>query len=244
MEHPIIPSQESLLFPFLMLFFLVSFFPFLILLFKSLPLQPLPSWASEVAFLSNLFWQEFLYSLVKSLRICSFLCARILSISSKMSSKRRCAPKVEIGESAAVSVLDLPELALECILGKLSPTGLRNMAAVCGSLRDRCRSDHLWERHMKEKWGRVIGGVAHRDWQLYLASRKGSSGGVAGSTKQKKWIGALSCVWPLSWLKSRIESSSKQSNPLPEDSIMSWYLSLESGKSWFPAQVYNREVLI
>lgn len=202
----------------------------------------MPSWASEVTLLSNLFWKEFLYSLVKSLRNCSLLSARILSISSSMSSKRRCAPRVEIEEeSVDMSVLDLPELALECILGKLSPAGLCNMAAVSSSLRDRCRSDHLWERHMKEKWGRVIGGVAYRDWQLYSASRKDSLGGVVGSTKQKKWIGAFSCVWPLSWLKSRIESSSKPSNPLPDDSIMSWYLSLESGKFWFPAQVYNRE---
>ncbi|KAG1327734.1 F-box protein [Cocos nucifera] len=225
-----------------MLFFLVSFLPFLILLFKCLPLQPLPSWTSEVTLLSNLFWQEFLYSLVKSLRNCSLLSARILSISSRMSSKRRCAPRVKIEEeSLEMSVLDLPELTLECILGKLSPAGLCNMAAVCSSLRDRCRSDHLWERHMNEKWGRVIGGVAYRDWQLYSASRKGSLGGVVGSTKQKKWIGAFSCVWPLSWLKSRIEKSSKPSNSLPNDSIMSWYLSLESGKFWFPAQVYNRE---
>lgn len=59
-------------------------------------------------------------------------------------------------ESLEMSVLDLPELALECILGRLPPDGLCNMAGVCSSLRDRCRSDHLWERHMKEKWGRVL----------------------------------------------------------------------------------------
>lgn len=205
-------------------------------------MQPLPSWAGEVTLLSNLFHQDLFDFLVKSLRNCSLVSARILSIFSMMSSKKRCASRVEnVEEPAEMSILDLPELALECILGKLSPAGLCNMAAVCASLRDRCRSDHLWERHIKEKWGRVIGRAAQRDW--HLASRRDLSGGVVAGAKQKKWIGALSCLWPLSWLKSRIESSSsKPRSPLPPDgSIMSWYLSLESGKVWFPAQVYNRE---
>ncbi|KAG9148650.1 hypothetical protein Leryth_019154 [Lithospermum erythrorhizon] len=33
----------------------------------------------------------------------------------------------------------------------------------------------------------------------------------------------------------------KTKNYPPVDSVMSWYLALESGKFWFPAQVYNRE---
>ncbi|KAI6669640.1 hypothetical protein NL676_004525 [Syzygium grande] len=97
-------------------------------------------------------------------------------------------------------VLDLPELVLECILERLPPAELFNMAGVCSSLRNRCVSDHLWERHMKQKWGRVIGPAAYREWKC-----------------------------------------EKQRIPLPTDSIMSWYLALETGKFCFPAQVYNRE---
>jgi hypothetical protein len=49
---------------------------------------------------------------------------------------------VEEEEEEEPSLLDLPELALERILERLSPAGLCSMAGVCSSLRDRCRSDH------------------------------------------------------------------------------------------------------
>lgn len=125
------------------------------------------------------------------------------------------------------------------------------MAGVCTSLRDMCRDDHLWETHMREKWGKVIGLAAKRELDWYLALRKESPGVFVekhsavkhkSSGKLNKWIKSLS--WPLSWLKSRLDSDSMINTPLPNNSIMSWYLSLESGKFWFPAQVYNREVLI
>ena len=232
-----------------MLFLLISILPFFLLLSKSLPLQPLPSWAgaSEVRLLPVLFWQELLCFVLHSVKNFRELSSRILRISlMKMSSKRKCASGVEnVVESVEVSVLDLPDLALECILAKLPPAELCNMASVCSSLRDLCRSDYMWERHMREKWGRVIGQAARREWECYLASRRSSSGAGAGDSKgkRKRWMGSLSCVWPLSWIKSRIDSCSRLRCSLPDDSIVSWYLALESGKFWFPAQVYNREVL-
>ncbi|CAL9762533.1 unnamed protein product [Musa acuminata subsp. burmannicoides] len=160
-----------------------------------------------------------------------------------MSPRNRFVHRVEnVEESEEMSVLDLPELTLECILGKLSPTGLSNMAAVCSSLRERCRSDHLWEKHMKEKWGRLMGHAARREWKQYLSSTKDSSpADITSSNRSKKWIGVLSCVWPISWLKSRIDGSYKPKSPSPDDSVVSWYQSLESGKFWFPSQIYNRE---
>lgn len=224
-------------------FFLMSFFPFIVLLSKSLPLQPLPPWAGEVRLLSILFWRELSSALLLLFDKFRPVSARKLAAPSSptMSPRKRCAHRVDnVEESGEMSVLDLPELALECILGKLSPAGLSNMAAVCSSLRERCRSDHLWEKHMEEKWGRVIGHAARREWKLLLASIKNSS----ASNSCRKWIGALSCVWPISWLKSRIDGGCQNRSPLPDDSIMSWYRSLESGGFWFPAQVYNREVMI
>ncbi|RRT83703.1 hypothetical protein B296_00016925 [Ensete ventricosum] len=242
-ENPIEhPSERSLGFTSLMLFFFImSAFPFFLLLSKSLPLQPRPPWAGEVRLLSVLFWQELLSSLLHLLDKCKPISARKFDALSSVTTppSKICGQRVE---NAEMSVLDLPELALECILGKLSPAGLSNMAAVCSSLRERCRSDHLWEKHMKEKWERVIGDAARRDWKLYLASREDSSAGIAGSNSSKKWVSVLSRVWHISLLKSRIDGGSKTKNPLPDDSIMSWYQSLESGKFWFPAQVYNREL--
>lgn len=75
-------------------------------------------------------------------------------------------------EIEETSLLDLPELALECILERLSPPGLSNLSGVCVSLREKCTSDYLWERRMKQKWGRLIGDAAYKEWQWHTASRK------------------------------------------------------------------------
>ncbi|KAK8716034.1 hypothetical protein V6N13_043355 [Hibiscus sabdariffa] len=74
-----------------------------------------------------------------------------------------------IGESKGkpqydvVVVTGLPELSLERILDRLSPASLCAMVGVCFALRDRCRSDHFWEKHMKQKWGKVVGDAADRE---------------------------------------------------------------------------------
>ncbi|XP_066306137.1 F-box protein At2g32560-like isoform X1 [Miscanthus floridulus] len=167
--------------------------------------------------------------------------------------RKRAAATVENAEDAAAaaggcgepSVLDLPELAIDCILERLQPAELRSMAAVCRSMRERCRGDHLWERHMTSKWGRVLGRAARDEWRTHLASVSESSaaGSVSGGGggKRRRWLAALSCVCPVvSWMRSKADGG-KSSAPVLDDSIMSWYLSMESGKFWFPAQVYNRE---
>lgn len=234
-----------------MLFLVISILPFLFLLSKSLlRQQPLPAWASEARLLSVLFLQE-LFSL-RSFR--EFTSWALGVPSSEMACKRKCPARAavaaeNVGDCEEMSVLDLPELALECILEKLPPPALCSMAGVCRELKDRCRSDYLWRRHMGEKWGAVVGGAARREWDSYLASRKDPSNaaatmescGSSGSGISRRWIESLACVWPLSWRRSRLGGGDKQRCPLPRDSVMSWYLSLESGRFWFPAQVYNRE---
>ncbi|GJN37988.1 hypothetical protein PR202_gb26994 [Eleusine coracana subsp. coracana] len=163
--------------------------------------------------------------------------------------RKRAAENAEEPAAAEPSpLLDLPELAIDCILERLPPAELRNMSAVCRSMRERCRGDHLWERHMSEKWGRVLGRSARDEWRMHLASASeaGSSAGrvSGGGGKRRRWLAALSCVCPVvSWIRPRADGGSggKSSGPVLDDSIMSWYLSMESGKFWFPAQVYNRE---
>ncbi|KAL5976464.1 hypothetical protein ACLOJK_020797 [Asimina triloba] len=116
------------------------------------------------------------------------------------------------------------------------------MAAVCRSLRERCWSDHLWERHMREKWSRAVGPAAHRVWQWFTAVR--GDPGVLDGGKSKGLIGYLSCMWPISWLRSKFDWGRKPKRSLPVDSMMSWCWALDSDKFWFPAQVYNREVYL
>lgn len=138
-----------------------------------------------------------------------------------------------------MSVLDLPDLVLECILEKLPPEGLYKMSSVCTSLRERCMSDHLWKQHLNNKWGRVVGPAAYREWQFHIASKKGFNFGYHG--KQNSLMAYLSDLWPLTLIRSTFGGISPKRDFTPMDSIMYWYFALQSGKFWFPAQVYNRE---
>ncbi|KDP29248.1 hypothetical protein JCGZ_16637 [Jatropha curcas] len=142
-------------------------------------------------------------------------------------------------EAEKISLLDLPELTLESILERLSPAELCSMAGVCSSLRDKCTSDHLWTKHLRQKWGRVIGDAAFREWQCHIASTQRLN--LVDQSNQKGLLGSLGAVWPKTWIKPKFETKSNPRTSLPVDSIMAMYLSLERGKFWFPAQVYNRE---
>ncbi|XP_021278384.1 F-box protein At2g32560-like isoform X2 [Herrania umbratica] len=225
----------------MLLYFFITCFPFIFFL-KSLTLKPLPAWATEMRLLSLWFWREVpFFSIFKSIKN-SLSLSYFTTIPSKMSLKKMSftskVDNFEEVEEVVMSVLDLPELVLECILERLPPAGLCSMAGVCCSLRSRCISDHFWVKHLKKKWGRVIGPAAYREWQWHTASRKDSSHVKQG--KPKGLMRILSIVRPFWWVKSKVDDSSKQSS-LPDDSIMCWYLALETGRFWFPAQVYNRE---
>ncbi|XXG50655.1 hypothetical protein AAC387_Pa02g4619 [Persea americana] len=218
-----------------MLLFVISCISFL-LLSKSLFQQRLPLWVNEMRLFSVWFLGELACIFVQWLKYYKLSGGAV----SKMAYKKQRLEKVENVEVVdQVSLLDLPELTLECILGRLPPAGLCNVAGVCRSLRDRCHSDHLWEKHMKEKWGRVIGQAAYREWQWSIATKNKLSVFYVG--KPKSWLRSLSYVWPILWLRSKIDGGSVSRSSLPVDSVMSWYRTLESGKFWFPAQVYNRE---
>ncbi|KAL2239975.1 UNVERIFIED_CONTAM: F-box protein [Sesamum indicum] len=222
----------------MLLFLITCSFSFL-LFYKSLPLKPLPSWACEMRLLSFCFWKGLsFFSITKSIRN-TLLAATFSLFTSIMSPKKKnSSSKVESVEMVSeTSVLDLPDLVLECILEKLPPEGLCKMAGVCTSLRDWCTSDHLWERHMKNKWGRIVGPAAYREWQFHVVSGKSS----IYQDKQKGLMGYLIQLWPFALIRSSFSNISKKQSFPPVDSIMSWYLALESGKFWFPAQVYNRE---
>lgn len=93
---------------------------------------------------------------------------------------------------------------------------------------------------MNRKWGKVIGQAAYREWQWHLGSRAGVSN--LKQNKQKSLIRLFSFGWSLSWIRSKVNDNNTPRNSLPVDSIMAWYLALETGRFWFPAQVYNREV--
>jgi hypothetical protein len=197
-----------------------------------------------VRLISLLFHKDFcLKSFCKLFK--KTLVSRMSLVKKTLVSKVENVEEEEDSSQQNLSVLDLPELVLECILEKLPPSSLCQMAGVCHSLRERCVSDHLWERHMKQKWGRVIGSVAYREWKWHVATKKNI--GSLRHGKQRSLIKFMSLYWPFSWMRMKVDaaysnSANKQNSYLPPDSFMTWYLALETGNFSFPAQVYNREV--
>lgn len=213
---------------FFFFFLLISLFPFFILFFTPIP----SSWPHDMVGGSAK----------------SVLTTSILSFTFRMSAARNKivpekSPVVKEKESL---ILDLPDLAFESILARLPASELKNMAGVCKSIREICTSDHLWEIHMKQKWGRIIGRRAHEEWKLRTSDFNGGRNGYlsVGGGMIKNFI---SFFCPLAVIKSKLFGA----NPIadktfcfPTGSIMSFYFSLQSGKFWFPAQIYNREVCI
>ncbi|KAK9062720.1 hypothetical protein SSX86_019909 [Deinandra increscens subsp. villosa] len=206
-----------------MLFIFVTCFSFILFFRYSLPIKPLPPWASEMRLLSFYFWKDLsiLFPFAKLFKNTLFNIfppkAAKKNTNTLSTSKNNESVMIE-----GMSVLDLPNLALECILEKLEPAGLCKMACVCTYLRDMCLSDHLWESHMKKRWGRVIGHAAYKERQLHISTKKESNYFLVGG-------------------KGRDSKKMKISSQPSIDSVVSCYRALETGKFWFPAQVFNRE---
>jgi hypothetical protein len=160
--------------------------------------------------------------------------------------------------AAGLPLLDLPELALDRVLEELSPASLAAMACVCAALRDRCSADALWERHLRAKWGRVLGATARKEWEAELGARV-SRASAPRPPRRRSWVDSLACAWPFSWIACRWLKGDATPAPAavaaepapapapaapPTNTVAAWYRALECGEFWFPAQVYNREVRI
>ncbi|GAB4851761.1 hypothetical protein Ancab_031162 [Ancistrocladus abbreviatus] len=225
--------------PFKYSCFLLAILLSFLLVLKSYFVKPLVSKLSEMGLVFPMFWVRLSNSLVacmEKMRKCVIFSILEFLVLLKGHSG---APVESVGEGVEVSLLDLPELALECILEQLSPAELCSMAGACRYLRDKCRSDRLWQKHMEKKWGRVIGKAAHREWHWHISNNKRRS--FIGGSKNEGILGFILSVLPLSLVRFLLHDERKCEGSLPVDSIMAWYLSLEIGQFWFPAQVYNRE---
>eukprot|EP00252_Welwitschia_mirabilis_P014196 TRINITY_DN3125_c0_g2_i1.p1 TRINITY_DN3125_c0_g2~~TRINITY_DN3125_c0_g2_i1.p1 ORF type:complete len:392 (-),score=61.90 TRINITY_DN3125_c0_g2_i1:321-1496(-) len=218
-----------------MLFFLISCLSF-ILVSQTLFLQPLMLWVQRCGkskMNSSTIWCSEGFSQLLLDIICN---RRLMKFSASICQRKHSHQNVEcVEEEAAFSLLDLPDLVLEAILSSLSPESLCNMALVCTDLRERCSSDHLWETHLKRKWGKLVGPAAYREWQRVVSTSR------EDSCRSKSWLASLSCAWPFSWLIPGHGFGRKYQSYRSFNSLMLWYCALESGKFWFPAQVYNRE---
>ncbi|XP_051227203.1 F-box protein At2g41170 isoform X2 [Lolium perenne] len=161
--------------------------------------------------------------------------------------KAKQAPPALAMDDDALPLLDLPELALDRVLEELAPASLAAMACVCAGLRDRCSMDSLWARHVRAKWGRVLGAAAREEWEADLAARAAAAARPRPS-RRRSWADSLACAWPFSWIGCSWVKAETPAAPAvhpapapPADTVAAWYRALDCGEFWFPAQVYNRE---
>ncbi|KAK7336450.1 hypothetical protein VNO77_16992 [Canavalia gladiata] len=148
---------------------------------------------------------------------------------------------IELGGN--ISLLNLPESILDCILKRLSPIELIRMSQVCSCLRDKCGSDPMWEDHIKQKWGRVIGKVTYKEWQWHITTAKEGRNLFNQQMNQNGSLGSFSGTWPMLYLGSYLQDSQHLNSSLSNHFMMTLYFNLENGNFWFPAQVY-RGVLV
>ncbi|XP_027351103.1 F-box protein At2g26850-like [Abrus precatorius] len=156
-----------------------------------------------------------------------------------MSNEKNMVSKLENQDNCKdSSLLDLPEWILDCILELLSPLDLCRVAQVCTFLRYRSSNDALWEKKVQQKWGRVLGDVAHQEWQWHTTKMITES--FLLQKNQSGSCGSFSGVWPFlsfhSYLENFIDFVSLSKNC----SKMALYVCLESGHFWFPVQVYKQ----
>ncbi|XP_023741326.2 F-box protein At2g26850 [Lactuca sativa] len=228
LNSPFFLSLLSLVFK--MFFFLVSCFC-LIILSRFSFLKTFPSWNFEVGSYS---FQCFFKHLLRTIMISLSLCPLDRMKNSVISSKTETLEKNK--KKDVVCLSDLPDLPLECILEKLSPAGLTSMSGVSRSFRAMCTQDHLWERHLNQKWGKILmGDSVYKEWQAYIDTKKKQT--LLSSSKGKGYFRVFTTGF---WWKKNVKLNNTRIC-LPVDSIMAWYLSLETGNFSFPAQVYNRE---
>ncbi|XP_047151880.1 F-box protein At2g26850-like [Vigna umbellata] len=142
--------------------------------------------------------------------------------------------------SGHFSLLNLPEPILDFVLKLLSPVELVIMSEVCTCLRDRCRSDPLWEVHLKQKWGGIFGDVAYKEWQWHITTAKEKRNNQSNQQNNHNGsLGSFSGTWPVLHLRSYLEDCSRLNSSFRNSFKMVLYFCLENGKFWFPAQIYR-----
>lgn len=224
---------------------LIYFVTFIFFYKYTLPIKPLPSWA-KMRLLSFYFWENL------SILFPSIKFLKNTQMTSNMTKKKKVNKSTTYSSENSKTtttttknpcLLDLPDLVLETILEKLEPSDLSTMACVSTSLKDISLSEFLWKRHMKEKWGRIIGSAAQREWESHIATQKESRNYFFDGGEGGFLVKYLSKLMPVVVFKSSFNGKRNQMELSSDSSIVSFYRALETGKFWFPAQVFNREVL-
>jgi len=158
-----------------------------------------------------------------------------------MSYEKNSVPKLENQEDKKLPLLDLPNAILDCILERLSPRDLCMVAQVCTLLRIRSRQDYLWEKFVEQKWSRVVGDVAHQEWQ-YHKTKMTNAGNLFLQLNLSGSCGTFS-TWPFLGNFSYLENYQPVINLIKNCSKKALFICLETSRFWFPTQLYTVKLI-
>ncbi|CAK8543076.1 unnamed protein product [Lathyrus sativus] len=152
--------------------------------------------------------------------------------------KKSTTPKLDKQEDCKGSLLSLPQEILDCILKQLSPKDLFMVSHVCTHLRNNSRSDYLWNQHVEQKWSKLEGEDFHNEWKYHTEKIRNEES-LFLHQNQSKSCGNISGDYPYQRLHSYLKSNRALNDLIKNHSQMALYIFLESGRFWFPVQVYK-----
>ncbi|AES81202.2 F-box protein At2g26850 [Medicago truncatula] len=156
-----------------------------------------------------------------------------------MSLENHSVPRLKNQGDCKVSLLDLPDELVDCILKCLSPQDLFRVAQVCTHLRNISRRDHLWEKHVEQKWSRLLGNDAYHEWEYHTTKYKE----LLVDRNLSDSLGTTSGNSSFQRIHSYLRINRSMTDLIKNHSKMALYIFLETGRFWFPAQVYKATLL-
>ncbi|XLT04281.1 hypothetical protein HN51_043030 [Arachis hypogaea] len=76
--------------------------------------------------------------------------------------------------------------------------------------------------------------IVYREWKWHVSSKKNADSPKNG--KQRSLMRLVTLHWPFSWMRSRLDEINNKNinskSSLPSDSMMTWYLPIETGNFW------------
>ncbi|XP_050911327.1 F-box protein At2g26850-like isoform X1 [Lathyrus oleraceus] len=112
------------------------------------------------------------------------------------------------------------------------------VAHVCTHLRNNSRSDYLWNQHVEHKWSKLVGEDFHNEWNYHIGKIRNEESLVLHHNQSKSY-GNISGDHPYQRLHSYLKSNRALDDLIKNHSQMALYICLETGRFWFPIQIYK-----
>jgi len=112
---------------------------------------------------------------------------------------------------------------------------LYRVSQVCTRLRNISRGDCLWEKHVKQKWSRLVGNDAYHEREYHRTKYKE----LLVDQNLSRSCGTISGDSFFRRHHSYLKSNRSLTALIKNHSKIALYIFLETSRFWFPAQVYK-----